>query len=367
MLVYIILFLFLLLIIFPDMPQRNTLLVCSVVFMFLIGMFRSMSVGTDNLIYSETFYTTTWESIFNKSDGIGETDFEIGYSVWIVLFRNFICDEYIAFMSVSFFITMSLFLSAVKRSKELYLSLFLFYALSFYFLSFNIMRQMMGCALILSLLPFFVRKQIGVVAYSIWIFLISFGFHKSLIVFFLVILIVQTPIVDYLVRKKTLISIAVFSIFVLAGVSSLQDIITSIREFFILMGNERYAEYLSPDNLGESSVSFFSSFIKLGFLIFLIVISPINILKSFSFIGLYLSVCISNILGSISVLFTRISTNLEIMFIFFIPFLYVTLEQNKEKKMLIMVTIGYSTTFFLNYLLKGYAGVVPYNTFLLDF
>lgn len=366
MVVYILVFLILFLTLFPKLPNRKDLLIGGLVLMYFIGMFRSLSVGTDNLIYSVTFNKTSWETLFKPSDGVNETDFELGYSMLIVFFRNVLFDNYTAFMAISFFLTMSLFLSFINRSKDVYISVFLFYALSFYFLSLNIMRQMMGCALILSLLSFFIKKQIGVIPFCIWIVLVSFGFHKSLFIFLLVVILYQKPFVDYFSKKKLLIILAIISFLFLLGFSSLQDSISSIRELFLLLGNERYAEYLSPDNLGETNISVFSSFIKLLFVVFLIRISPCQLLKSFSFIGLYLSICSSNILGSVSVLFTRISTNIEIMFVFFIPYLYSVLKEY-EKRTLLVVTIGYGTVFFINYLYKGYAGVVPYKTFLFDF
>ena len=203
MVIYVVVYLILFMALFPDVPKRKDLLIVGIILLYFIGMFRSLSVGTDNRIYLETFYRTTWESIFRHSDGIQETKFEVGYAIWIAFFRNILFDNYTVFMSTSFFITMSLFLTFINKSKDVYIALFIFYALSFYFLSLNIMRQMMGCALILSILPLFIKNKIGLIKFSIWIILVSIGFHKSLIVFLLIVIFYQNPLVKFFSTLST--------------------------------------------------------------------------------------------------------------------------------------------------------------------
>ena len=188
--------------------NRNKLfLIFSIVLPATIAGCRDIGVGTDTLVYSEHYFNIAKN--IKLSEIFTYDNIDKGY-----LFLNYIAVQLHDSINSVFFFTELLILICVyatlsiikveKRHALLFMTLFYF---CFYNISLNLMRQ--TCAISLSFLSyaFYVRKKWLI---SIFLILLSYTFHSSVIVALLI------PYIDFLTKmrngciKKTFIFINIF-------------------------------------------------------------------------------------------------------------------------------------------------------------
>lgn len=335
--------------------------------LLFLGATRAISVGSDlrggySLEYgSIQLDPSTWGHYMSQ--------FEIGFSWMMVLFKTYVFSSPIYFFQLLFFATF-LFLALFVRKYSKYpaMTLFFMYSLSYYFSLYNIMRQEWCFALIC----FFcisayldsetknVEKPNHFVKFilpTIGIVVLAYLFHKSQIVLLLVL-----PL--YLLKDqkcfgtKYLIAYMIFTIFF--SMTFAEKIFSGMNSIAYLFAddNSNTAGYMTySENIGMYSTTanivntFFAIYITLAY----------RGRKSFFLVLFVLGVCLQNVLTPISWIFARIANTFLFFKIFVMADLWYEIPNKKERLIYRIVVLLYSIAMFNNRLINDrFQDVVPY-------
>jgi hypothetical protein len=147
------------------------------IFLSIFVIFRDSSVGNDTIEYIRFFYNS--HEITEVISDINVSRYEIGYVIINDLVKT-LSDNYTILFFVTtmiYFITIGILIS--KYSKNPLLSITLFYGLGFYFISFNLIRQILALSFIM---VGFMMKSNGKNVVSIIFVILATFIHETAIV-----------------------------------------------------------------------------------------------------------------------------------------------------------------------------------------
>ena len=265
----------------------------NIAIMFLLGISRNITVGTDTMGYEMDFHMLKgFDDVYKLDHG-----FEWGFLWLIITFKKYVTNEYLPFVSLIFIPFLLGVFNFIKYKRVSYpLAIFFLYTWGYYFLAFNIMRQMMTLGLMLMCLPILYKGKY--VKYAVTVILISLLFHKSGILMLGLI-----PLHYYIVKKGLfpqkaliygilIISFALFffgKTFMQSFLMPIVLLLEASSEHYIMgMGNKELGWMF---NLGQTLITcFIVFFYKRGrmdfeFLVFVCGISLYNIMGMFSVVA----------------------------------------------------------------------------------
>ena len=222
--------------------EEKRLVYIPIVYMTMLAILRDESVGTDFLGYKDDFLIINSVKSFNYI----RHHFEVGFMCSILLFKK-ISTNYMVFISLWF---LPCIVGTIKFFKDhkvnMAFGLFFYVVLSFYFLSFNIIRQMAVISLCMMFMPLLYKKKY--LYFAIAIILVSLLFHKSEIMYLFFI-----PLYWWVKRKKRIInkkvlyiSIIVSFLFFYVGNTFLRSILSGLT--MMVFNAENYANYIMKVN-----------------------------------------------------------------------------------------------------------------------
>ena len=333
--------------------ERRIAYIFLIVFMIL-GISRSLSVGTDNQVYSMNFNSTT----INPGTWSKYTEFEVGFNVLIVFFKNFISKDYYIFMSFLYVMWIIAYYRYTKIFGNGYLlSMFLSMGLLQFFTPYNIMRQYFALSLYSFVLPLLIKRRIW--AYAIACVCVGFLFHRSVIVLAVVGILFIDKLNFIFSHKKVLITVVFLSYFLNFFSDMLLNFFNAYIGFFDLLG-DRYSGYISHAEFEDEKGSKLSAL--LDTIIACVAIYSLNEKNKFyklSVIFLSCNVLIQNILGPLFVIFLRIA----IHFGWMKAFVFSSIINNNSKKYNLAINCIiylYCFIIFTKAVLKNYGDIVPY-------
>ena len=334
----------------------------SFVILLLLGATRGSTVGNDMRNgYSAEFAfihadPSTWGNVMYQ--------FEVGFAWLMGNFKDYVSDNKMLFFHLLFAITFIMRYYTLKRySVDGAITMFFMFGLAYYFAMYNTMRQELAFSIICIFFPL-VLEQKRYVLYAVLTILTSYLFHKSQIIFLLMI-----PFAIYCDHKifstRNLIIALVISLIV--GTTMTNRIMTLLGSYAYLFMDDgsNYAGYLSyTDSIGNFSK--LTPFLHTLFCIYTVYVSRQrrnNVFLLFYVVG----VMTLNILTPISWIYQRIAY----AFMFFSIFVFTSLWFDSTQKIVehkvfkVAVTI-FVLVLFSRRLLTDDGDVVPYVNYFLE-
>lgn len=174
-------------------PKNKLLLLVTVITMLFVGFFRGKYVGTDYLSYCEDYeYLTSLDRI---SQIRGRT--ELGFFYLLYFLNNLHIPYFVVYGSMFAFTLVSFIKFASYKNVDKSWFLFLFFMLGYYFMSFNIIRQLLTIGIILNFIPLLEKKKY--INFCLAVSFVSLILHKSELIFILLI-----PLHYYCKKNKTI-------------------------------------------------------------------------------------------------------------------------------------------------------------------
>lgn len=301
---------------YAEHDRMRFIRICSRVIVFFVLFLPAAlryETGTDYNSYVNIFYRTTWGSQEYGWYLLNIFIRKLGLSVqWVFVFSSFLI-----YFPICFF---------TKRQNFFYL-IFLYVVLSFYFKSYNIIRQFIAVSFIISSISFYEKKNI---ALSILFSLLAYSFHSSVVLFFCTLFFC---FVKYKSKRVPLFFLA-FGILVLIKYNILQIALTVLTVFGL-----RYARYLNkPDLLEKMILGTGLGVLVSLFPSFLVVFKTKTINKQFGDKSFYITLSIFYILAYISAAQFIIMGRVRDLFVF-VPVMtcgYAFNAKSKYRKILIL-------------------------------
>lgn len=308
----------------------------NLVILFLLSAFRGIDVGTDTINY---YY------LFQHLDVDEIRGLEYGWYI-INYLAKFIFGDYRAFLIIvsfliHFFLSKAIPLYTPKRNT----ALFFYVTLYFYFMSFNITRQILSLVIVLYSLQFLQQEEtklVNILRYILWILIATSIHTSSIIALFL-------PFIEKIqINKIAGILLLTGSILFYSYASMyLMDIVTNIEHYSMHLANET----MERDSLSLNMVAL--SLIISSLLLF----ANINNLHlKCAFLGIF----IANMLVNTTVI-ARIGLVLRFPIIIFLS----NISWNTTSKILqhgiTYVTIIYAYVACVLMLIANSEGVCPYS------
>ncbi|MBC8592097.1 EpsG family protein [Oscillospiraceae bacterium N12] len=355
MIIYFILLLFLLSNISNNKKKSFAILSFT---LFLIGFLRTDSVGTDVKSYCNLFDGIAADFFHIDSLQLMYSDIEFGF-IFLIKAIKHIFDDSMTIVRVLFLLSFaSLYYCILNLSTKPILTLFIYYSLSFYFFSFNGIRQAFAISLSLLVITIFLKHKLSLrnaIISSLWILIIAFFFHKSLVVSIIVPFILKYTHSKFLSNNKLVLTLIVS---LLASIFLSSLLVRAISMLDIsFMGSDKYSSYLETVTVQES-FSYFSNTLHALFAIFLLYTTH----KRNPWLQIYaIGTLILVLLSPLSWLFIRVSDNLKIYIILALPFIWQEWKNSKNSVMYQTITIFYCLVLFVNRIMDdNFKDVVPY-------
>lgn len=164
--------------IFPLNQRKKDLFFLSIIFLqfTFLAWQRDYSVGQDTIAYYQGFQRFSDKSLF----ALFPSEWEPGYVLynWVVAQLGFDYHYYLLFTAV--FIYYSFLRFVYKYSKNVWLSVVVFIAFSWYFVSLHVLRQFMAISIILYSYKYLLNRNL---IKFILLVLLASSFHTSAILF----------------------------------------------------------------------------------------------------------------------------------------------------------------------------------------
>lgn len=230
------------------------------IILFFFMAFRGINVGTDTSMYCEIYY-----KIANNSISIINPTIEIGFSFyWYILSHIGLSYEFSQIITSLIIILPFMFL--IKNySKDVFLSVFIYFTLGIYFLGFNGIRQQFSLSFIIWGIFLFLKYK-KIFLYLIFA-VIAIFFHYSSIIFLIIFPLFYIKI-DW---KIALISFLFFTILMFFAEPIVEIINQSINTIYI----DKYIE----TTYFNKEIHFSSFILTIGYLIvllFLLILQKYN-------------------------------------------------------------------------------------------
>ncbi len=313
-----------------------------------IAAFREGS-GSDSLMYRQHYesqnFTRRWSAFEGGYIALNVLLYKMGFSYRML----FLCSAFVQ----SFFV----FKTIEHEKEEINVKLALFiYMSSCYFISFNIMRQMLAVSMCLYAILCYLDKKL---IKSVLLVLLAAQFHKTayivLLVFFAKIAFGQ---------KSKLLNLVIFSLFLFLVFN--KSLLNEMYKFF----TGRYTGYLS--DVMDSDGNILKYYLKLFPLIFLAILhfkNYKNDSKYYVIFGLYLTGVILESLDYLSnTQVGRIGHYFSYLDIVLFPFIaeyktYFGKRVLASKDTRCVIYMWFLVLFFYNYVYRNFGELFPYQGF----
>lgn len=300
-----------------------------------------------------------------------------------ILFRGliklciFISDDYIILFAITAVIINSLIISTVfKFSKNVTLSIIIYFCASFYFESMNIVRQFISMSIIFASYKLLFKKK-TILLWGICI-IVATLFHTMSIVFAIAILL-DKKVIDYKILAILVILIVLFGKPIVDSTVSLTANSTNVNI-------AKYARYL--ERTGDLPISSIMIEISIYIYIYLLYINALKNEKGIDkelmfFVNMQSVTLLFTVMNIHFDLFFRIASIFSIFKILSIPYFYHINKEcewkvfnlkrtfnNKFLKVLqkwnlifcICIIVGLSTKMIFSNVIKGAEEILPYKT-----
>lgn len=311
--------------------------------MFLISALRNYTVGTDSEMYMNIFRKVSTYSL-------DSSPVEIGYLLLnkILSFINVFGGYQIIFIITSAIILFLMAKTIIENSKRYELSIFLFITMYFYYNSFNQIRQYIAIAIMFYAIKYMFNKDIKkYVICSV----IAFTFHQSSIIMIPFYFILQMNLSDKIVKITLGLSVV--------GYLILDKVLLVV--FSLIPRYQKYAEgELSKLLTDGSNIVHAIILLALFIVVYKFKDKLISIDKRNNvYINAILFATAFQILGTKTVLFSRIVYYFSIYAILLIPSIVDIFEgENRKKAYLAIMAIYFVICNVL--LLLNQSEVLPY-------
>jgi hypothetical protein len=206
--------------------------------LLVVSAFRTKNVGTDTITYVNMFVTRSYD-----------VEVESGFKLWIDLIREFTKENQIFIFLTSFLQLITLYYSLFRLSKNVSLSVLLFFGLGLFFFYLSGMRQSVALSFfILSLYEYKQRKYIQAISF----FAISLLFHSTVVMYLPICLLLDRVNIPSRVVSLAIISSVLVAWFELFNIEA---ILGSLGLYDLFMGKgvldryKGYSEYTVDLNL----------------------------------------------------------------------------------------------------------------------
>jgi hypothetical protein len=330
------------------------------VVLFFVGFFRSQSVGSDNVVYSFNFQVCS----MNPLSWSAGTEMEPGFSWFMAFFKTYICNVYETFMGVEFLLFMAGTIFLIKKYSSNYcLSLFFLILLLYYTVSFNMMRQSCAISLSFFLLPLVLNpNKKNILFYILGILFVTFYIHRSLIIMLLLPICLYSNVRKLFISKKYTYVVLISSFVILLSTQVFFSYTTEVGNLFSFLG-DRYVGYIQSasdvDADGRETLSYLNAIVKTGLAIFVVFVSPSEILKSPFYVCFILGAFLSNTLAGFNATFYRLAINYMVYGIIFFPILWNSISR-RYSFCYKFVVVFLNLLFFVHAMMNNYDEVVPY-------
>ncbi|MGE9980302.1 EpsG family protein [Prevotella sp. SGI.167] len=348
--IYVILLVILFL--YRSFPKSNALYYTSVFALVCVAVLRGVEVGTDYPSYISDF-----ENYYSVERVLAATSRTEKGFYWLLYYSNSLGIHYIILYGGMFVTTLwaILRLANYNRCDKSWV-LLLFYMMGFYFMSFNIIRQMFAISLILLAVPWlFERKYVLFAGVT---FLTSLLFHSSEMLFLLLI-----PLHWYVNKvngqlNKTILYAGVIGSFVMYYVAQ-RFLFVYVLQLLSLLGmGDTYAIYIELAADRESIGNTTSMLYTILALVVVFLKNPKTYI--FETYAVVISIVIFNLTNVMAVFAYRLFIDFNIFILFLIPLMLGELR-NKEKRYFMAVIICFcSVMFTYKYYLNNNGQVKPY-------
>ncbi len=361
MLIYI--FILLLLLFNINNDKKGPYIVFSLI-LFLIGFLRTETVGTDVRSYCELFDGISSDFFSLDSLGLMYSDIELGFIFFIKAIKHMVSDAMTIVRILFLLYFVCIYYCILKLSVKPILTLFVYLSLSFYFFSFNGIRQALAISFSLLIITFFIQNGPTfkrAISAALGILIIAFLFHKSLVISIVAPFVILFSKSKYLSNKK-LVGIILVSLIVSVFLNGLLvQLFSSIDISFL--GSDKYNSYLEGLSV-KNNFSYMSNALHAFFSIFLLLTTK----KRNMWLQLYsIGTMILVLLSPMSWLFIRVADNLNIYLILAIPLIWNEWNNNKAITMYRVGIILYCLVLFANRLKDdNFQDVVPYACILFN-
>lgn len=337
MTIYIVLY-FLLVILF--FYNKKYLGFFSLICLFLLGVLRAESVGTDTSHYAIHFELLDIKNI-SSSFFYNKGEFLYSYLICILKMYNF-DFRYFILLNCLLFWTPLVFL--LRKNEHLhFVPIVLIYFFGYYFMFFNISRQMIAASF--ALLAYSYLESNNIKVFSIIIFSASL-IHLGGILCFLAI-----PLKKISANHFILSSILVFT-FILPFLINTRLIAEWVIDNFSFFSG--FSSHLSDEHSIKSAFSI--NRLLMNFLFIYILLSNINN-KNFHLTLSVIGLCLLNLFPYNGVM-TRISTFFLIEQVIFLSYYMRTSVFNK------FIVLIYSTAVFISFISSNNGGFLPYECYI---
>lgn len=304
-------------------------------------------VGTDYETYRAIFFSI--RNAKSLPDAIALSPVEIGYTA-LNYFLGLFTDNFIWVSGFCAFVTVTLFFLAIRRySFDPWFSLVLFIALGNLYVSYNAIRQMLACSIMVIGWGFVQKKK-----YLCFIVLVLFAalFHTPVIV--------VIPLLILLNSHLSFKQLFFFSIIMVSGIILLPHVIQYITILF-----PKYRIYLgTSDFMPEWNLK--STAVWLLIFVVLYIFYPYYKNKIFYSRQLvnfsYLAFAFSLLQGGVAII-SRVVPYFSIFSVFALPMLIRVSENCRQKKFIFIGLIFCAFLYHAYQLFVGNSGVVPYAMF----
>lgn len=201
--------------------------------LFLLAVFRDINVGSDYVSYMSIFSAMVNVGINNVSSSYFWTEGEVGFAFLGTLIGS-IFDEPLWIVCVCYLVILGgVFRFIKKYSKNILISLFLFFAFSFYNMSYNILRQYIAAVILLQAVDYIKRDFIRFFC----VVALAAVFHKTALIF-----LVLYPVLKYAndIRIASIFFLMIISVFALYAEQIL----------YFLGENVAYSSYVNDTQSG---------------------------------------------------------------------------------------------------------------------
>ena len=293
-------------------------------------------VGTD---YSS--YVYIYRSIANGTGFSIEPLFALVNRV--LSFCNF--DYPAVFTVCAIIFLVFVFMAIYEESPNCYLSIFLLVSAGYYFMSLNVMRQMVSCAILLWSVKFVSKRQFLPFVIAV---IVALGFHYSSILFLIV----------YFLNDRRIYHKYVFIIFPLFFASSFlfSDIIVKIASHTLYSG---YFE----SNLVEGHTAYLVILIQLAITLLAILFYDNNDKKLKLFYNIQVVSLFLSALSGTNILAIRLSWPFSLPSVILLPFILTKIKDPLTKFFVQMFVIAfYCSYIYYSVVISHNHGVLPYDT-----
>ena len=316
---------------------------------FVVSAIR-FDVGTDYMYR----YVPDYYSIYNGKD---VTSLEILFKLFYRICIFFVGNRYqIVFIITSFVINGLIFWVIYKYSKNVYLSILLYFITGYFFQSMNVVRQYVDMAILLAGHQLVVEKK-----YMKWSILCIFAvfIHTSSLICFLLIFINQIKEINLKVLIGFVISYLLFEKTINGAVAKIIYMTRFGGYYDTKFGGQSISVIQIVTNLVLYLFMWYSYMIKKG--------NDEVEDRDRLFLNIQATAIIVTILGNIIMLFSRMTYYFQIFQLVSIPNFLAAYKNKLNKKIITILIIAlFAALFIRSNILNNYNEVLPYKTFLFN-